>query len=123
MELSINFIIKMIIVFIVILVITVILYIKFSSDFFSNHSTTNNKLISDQADPYTLDEEFIKDLEYQHTLDTKLDDINKNFKELNKEIVNYKLKINNIDTNLEHMTKEKLSIKEITTPEALDMIS
>jgi septal ring factor EnvC (AmiA/AmiB activator) len=121
MEISINFLIKIIIIFIIILAITVILFIKFSSDFFSENSTSN-KLKDSQSDPYVLDEEFIKSLEFQHTLDTKLDDINKNFKEINKEIINYKLKLNNIDSNIELLLKDKLSIKEITTPEALDMM-
>lgn len=122
MEITTNFIIKIIIIFIIILIISVILYIKFSSDFFSENSI-DNKTKEVQNNPYILDEDFVRSLEYQYTIDGKLDDINNNFKELNKEIVNYKLKLDNIDSNLEDLRKEKLSISEITTPEALDMIN
>lgn len=123
MDLTINFIIKIILIVLIVIIISMVLYIKFSSDFFSENSTSNNKLKDAQSNPYIMDEEFLKELEYQHSIDSKLDDINNNFKELNKEIINYKLKLNNIDDNLEDIRKEKLSIKEITTHEALDMIN
>lgn len=105
-----------------VIIIGMILYIKFSSDFFSENST-DNKIKDAQSNPYIMDEDFLKSLEYQYSIDSKLDDINNNFKELNKEITNYKLKLNNIDENLEEIRKEKLSIEEITTNEALDMTS
>lgn len=122
MDLTINFIIKIILIVMLVIIIGMILYIKFSSDFFSENST-DNKIKDAQSNPYIMDEDFLKSLEYQYSIDSKLDDINNNFKELNKEITNYKLKLNNIDENLEEIRKEKLSIEEITTNEALDMTS
>lgn len=121
MEITLSLILKISIIIIIVIVLSSILYIKYTSDFFSENSL-DNKIKDFTADPKYIDDDFLKSLEYQTLFDSKLDNISKELKNFNTEIINYKLKLDNIDKNIEDIRNKELSIKQISTIESEDMI-
>lgn len=121
MEITLSLILKISIIIIIVIVLSSILYIKYTSDFFSENSL-DNKIKDFAGDPRYIDDDFLKSLEYQTLFDSKLDNISKELKNFNTEIINYKLKLDNIDKNIEDIRNKELSIKQISTIESEDMI-
>lgn len=121
MEITLSLILKISIIIIIVIVLSSILYIKYTSDFFSENSL-DNKIKDFTGDPKYIDDDFLKSLEYQTLFDSKLDNISKELKNFNTEIINYKLKLDNIDKNIEDIRNKELSIKQISTIESEDMI-
>lgn len=121
MEITLSLVLKILIIIIIIVVLSSILYIKYTSDFFSENSL-DNKIKDFSADPNFIDDDFLKSLEYQTLFDSKLDNISKELKNFNTEIINYKLKLDNIDKNLEDLRNKELSIEQTTTIESEDMV-